>query len=436
MKTFLFFIFLALFLFSNSLGGLRDATLAATPEELKNTISQKAEEFKKINEQIQKTQEELEETQEEGKTLKKELNKANSQINQIDLGIKSSQIMIEKLGLEIESLNYDIADIEKQIGVNKEAAAETLRELQIKDKETPLVVFLKNKTLAESVFEIEGLTSLSDRLSASIGEMKTLKNELDEKLKDSSRKKNLQEWENTNFKNKKIIVEDVKKEKQVLLEKTKNQEKKYQQTLEELQKLQDEIAEEIDKMEEELRLKIDPTLLPVPRPGVLGLPILIPPARGTFSSQQKHGFTRNRGRRYHNGLDFSAPLGTPILAAESGKIIAVGDQDNYRTNGKKLCYRAAYGKFVMVKHENNLTTTYAHLSRWIVNVGDQVEKGQIIGYSGNTGRSTGPHLHFIVYATQTIPPAKSGFYEGTTGSRVCGPLPVGGDLNPLPYLDL
>ena len=409
---------------------------SAVPQEIKDSISQKAEELKKIDSQIQETQKNLEETQEEGQTLKKEVFKINSQLKSIELGIKSSEILIEKFGLEINSLQYDIVETEDKIQNNKEAIAGTLRELQTKSDESPFVIFLKNKSLAESVFEIQGLTDLSDKLSDEINKMRDLKVQLNEKLEEISNKKSSKEIESSNLKNKKVISGEVKKEKEDILEQTKNQEKIYQKTLSDLEKLREEIADEIDKMEEDLRLKIDPSLLPTPRPGVLGLPILIPPARGTFSSEQKYGFTRNKGKRYHNGLDFGAPIGTPILAAESGKIIAVGDQDNYRTNGKRLCYRGAYGKFIMVKHENNLTTMYAHLSLLTAKVNDEVKRGDIIGYSGNTGRSTGPHLHFVVYSTQTIPPAKPGFYEGTTGSRVCGPLPIGGDLNPQKYLDL
>ena len=411
------------------------AALAATSEELKSSIVQKAEELQKINEQIKETQKDLEETKEEGKTLKKELNKASSQINQISLGIKSSEILIEKMELEVESLQYDIFEIENKIGANRKAIAKTLRELQSKGDESPLLIILKNKSLAQSVFEMQGLSDLNSALSAETNEMKEFKIQMNEKLKETSGKKKSKEIENTNLKNKKVIVEDVKKEKQVVLEQTKNQEKKYQETLEELQKLQDEITDEISTYEEELRLKIDPSALPIPRPGILGVPIEIPPARLT----QKYGstsFVRRQGRTWHNGIDFGSPIGTPILAAETGTVIASGDQDNYRVNGKRPCYKAAYGKFIMVKHENNLTTMYAHLSRWIVNIDDKVEKGQIIGYSGNTGRSTGPHLHFVVYATQTIPPATPGYYEGTRSSNTCGPLPVGGDLNPLPYLAL
>ena len=314
--------------------------------------------------------------------------------------------------------------------------AEALRELQENDEETPLRIFLKNKSLAESVFEVQSLADIGSNLSERIGEMRNFKIQLEEKLEESAGKKRAKEIESVNLKNKKVIVAEIKNNKQSLLETTKNQEKNYQKNLNELEKIREEIADEIDKLEEELRLKIDPSALPAFRPGVLAVPVPVPPARANFSHGQTHGFTRNNGKRYHNGLDFGAPLGTPIFSAESGKVIAVGDQDNYKTNGKKLCWRGAYGKFVLIKHENNLTTLYAHLSLWKVKVGDSVKRGEVIGYVGNTGRSTGSHLHFTVYSSQTIPPATDGFYEGTRSSRICGPLPVGGDLDPEKYLAL
>jgi len=189
------------------------AALAATSEELKSSIVQKAEELQKINEQIKETQKDLEETKEEGKTLKKELNKASSQINQISLGIKSSEILIEKMELEVESLQYDIFEIENKIGTNREAIAKTLRELQSKGDESPLLIILKNKSLAQSVFEMQGLSDLNSALSAETNEMKEFKIQMNEKLKETSGKKKSKEIENTNLKNKKVIVEDVKNQK-------------------------------------------------------------------------------------------------------------------------------------------------------------------------------------------------------------------------------
>ena len=410
-----FFIFCFLIVF-----GHNSPAKAALPLELKESIDKKVKEILEINSQIQETQKKIEGTQEESKTLKKEINKVDGQLNQIRLGIKSSEIMIEKFGLEIESLQYTIGDIEEKTDIQKKAIAETLRELQEKDNDTLLVIFLKNKSLAESVNEAENLSELNANLSEEIQGLKELKLQLTENLSEVSNKKFGKEIENSNLKNKKLISEEIKKDKQVLLEETKNQEKVYQKNLSELEKKQAEIASELEGIEEELRLKIDPTLIPSARPGVLGIPVEISRLTQGYGATTfaKYGY---RGK-WHNGIDFGGPIGTPILAAEKGKVINVDNQDNY-------CYRGAYGKYIAIQHENNLTTLYAHLSLYNVKIGDQVQKGQVIGYIGKTGYATGPHLHFTVYDASTVRFGPSSLPRST-----CKLLPFGGYLNPMAYL--
>lgn len=86
---------------------------------------------------------------------------------------------------------------------------------------------------------------------------------------------------------------------------------------------------------------------------------------------------------FHAGIDFRAPTGTNIRASAPGTVVKAG-----RNGG--------YGKMVEIRHANGLTTRYAHLSRISVKKGDSVPAGAVIGQSGNTGRSTGPHLHYEV----------------------------------------
>jgi murein DD-endopeptidase MepM/ murein hydrolase activator NlpD len=86
----------------------------------------------------------------------------------------------------------------------------------------------------------------------------------------------------------------------------------------------------------------------------------------------------------HHGTDFGAKRGTPILAAAEGKIIFSGR-------------KGGYGKVVKIQHKDNYVTLYAHQGRIKVKKGTYVKQGQIIGYVGSTGRSTGPHLHFGLY---------------------------------------
>lgn len=89
--------------------------------------------------------------------------------------------------------------------------------------------------------------------------------------------------------------------------------------------------------------------------------------------------------RMHQGTDFAAPIGTPILAAGDGVVVRAGPF-------------SSYGNYVRVRHANGYETAYAHMSRFArgVRPGAQVRQGDVIGYVGNTGRSTGPHLHYEV----------------------------------------
>jgi murein DD-endopeptidase MepM/ murein hydrolase activator NlpD len=120
---------------------------------------------------------------------------------------------------------------------------------------------------------------------------------------------------------------------------------------------------------------------PMTSPSAAGL---IWPLSGTLSS----GFGPRSspggiGSTYHEGIDISVPEGTPIRAAASGTVIMAS-------------YNGGYGNYTCVDHGSGLSTCYAHQSGFAVSAGQSVDQGQIIGYSGNTGSSTGPHLHFEV----------------------------------------
>ncbi len=86
---------------------------------------------------------------------------------------------------------------------------------------------------------------------------------------------------------------------------------------------------------------------------------------------------------HHDGIDYAVPTGTPVRAAGGGRVVHVG-------------YSSGYGRTVIVEHQDGMRTLYAHLNSYQVSQGQRVNRGQIIARSGNTGRSTGPHLHFEV----------------------------------------
>lgn len=98
------------------------------------------------------------------------------------------------------------------------------------------------------------------------------------------------------------------------------------------------------------------------------------------------GWGKSRGLHGFNSVDFAAPQGTPILASASGKVII----------SKKSAWNGGYGKYVAIEHSNGTQTLYAHQSSVIVSKGQNVVQGQVIGYVGTTGNSSGNHLHFEV----------------------------------------
>lgn len=93
---------------------------------------------------------------------------------------------------------------------------------------------------------------------------------------------------------------------------------------------------------------------------------------------------RKRFRRMHKGVDLKVYIGDTIRAAFDGKVRIVRDQGR----------RKGYGKYVVIRHSNELETVYGHLSKWLVEPNQYVKAGDPIALGGNTGRSTGPHLHF------------------------------------------
>lgn len=118
--------------------------------------------------------------------------------------------------------------------------------------------------------------------------------------------------------------------------------------------------------------------------GSMGTGKMLWPVRGRITSN--YGWRYHpvlKKQKYHSGLDIAVPRGTPVLAADSGVVLVSG-------------WRGGYGNFVAIDHGDGISTCYGHNSRLLVKVGDKVSKGQKVALSGNTGLSTGPHLHFEV----------------------------------------
>lgn len=145
-----------------------------------------------------------------------------------------------------------------------------------------------------------------------------------------------------------------------------------------------EVRAEVLDLENQLK-EVAPALertLEVERSLPRGLPL-----RGYQGVTSYFGMRKNPfgpGYEFHDGLDFAAPYGAPVYATGSGVVARTG-------------WMGAYGLAVLLDHAEGYQSLYGHLSRLAVRPGQRVEKGQVLGYVGSTGRSTGPHLHYSVY---------------------------------------
>ena len=154
-------------------------------------------------------------------------------------------------------------------------------------------------------------------------------------------------------------------------------------------------------------------------PGTVSIPSLMPIEAGLLRS----GFgMRNHpvlgGRRAHKGVDLAAPSGTPIYASADGVV-------------SKAEWFSSYGLYVAVEHGGDIQTRYGHMSRLNVYNGQKVKKGELIGYVGSTGRSTGPHLHYEVrvagLAVNPLPYMQGGDFKPATLAAAAEAPAMGGD---------
>lgn len=401
---------------------------ADTVSDLQTKVSSLQTERQKLAEEIAALQKQLSTTKTQSASLKAEIAKIELTRAKLAKEIQRTQVEIKQASINIRQLTGQIGDKQQKINTERADLNETLRAFNRLDQIDWLANALAGESLAELGAQAANFSQLQASLVDNLRNLQGLKKQLEVKKSDQEiTKQNLGKLENQ-LSDQKQIADVTKQAKDQLLTQTKNQEANYQKLLADrrvkMQKVQDEMA----KAETELKLTINTALLPKTGTGALAWPvdkIIITQGFGLTAFAQNH--TTLYGGNGHNGIDFGVSVGTVIKAARAGTVLRAGDTDT-------VCQGASYGKWVLVRHDNGLTSLYAHLSLIKVAAGQAVSTGQVVAYSGNTGYSTGPHLHFTVYASD-------GVKIGDLVSKVpgCGTYHVplgakGAYLNPLDYL--
>lgn len=400
---------------------------AETVDELKTKINNRNDSIQKLEEEIRQYQSDIDALGQEADSLKNTIKSLDISKKKLEANIKITENKIANKNLEIKELSLQIGDKNERIIDSKRVISQSLYTISQTNSASVIETLLSKKSLSEVWNGSDQLIILQSNMQDKIKELETLKVNL-ETNKKLSEKKKLELVELTNdLKNQTKIIADTVKEKNSILSETKNTESSYKKLLS-VKKAQKEAYErEVFEFESALKIAIDPNSIPSSGSGVLKYPlskIRITQYFGNTEFATKNPQVYNG--KGHTGVDFSASIGTPVKASLLGIVSGTGNTDLARG-----C--ASYGKWVMIKHPNGISTLYAHLSLIVVKKDQEVSTGEILGYSGNTGYSTGPHLHFGVYATEGLRITK------LTNSRNCTGIVIPladpkAYLNPLSYL--
>lgn len=407
---------------------------AANPAELQKQIEQVKTERENLIEEQKKLQAELEAINKESQSLGSVVKSLDATKKKLAADISVTQSKIKSTNLTIQSLENIMSDKERQIITHRKAIADTLLSLSEYDSRPLLFNLLASAQLSEIWRDRSELEGLNTRLEEEINTLRETKKILNQEKEQKEKTKEEQVSLQGQLSGQKSVVEENQKAKEKLLAETKSTEAAYQKLLAENIARQKQFEEDLLRLETELKITLDPSLIPDARHSILSWPLDKIYITDPFGQ---------RPDRFHNGVDFRASMGTPVKAVLSGIIEGAGNTDEmnaqYKKEGKPAC--VSYGRWILIKHGNGLSTVYAHLSASIVKVGQNVKTGQIIGYSGGaygadgSGYSFGPHLHLGLFASQGVEIRQLTNSKGGC-QKIYMPIALGIDayLDPLAYL--
>lgn len=440
-KTSVFVSCLLLFL------GVPSFVNADAVSDLQNQIDSRNRQVSALEAEIAQYQRQLDTIGAKKNTLQSTINGLAISQKQLGVQIQVTQSKIASANLEIQQLSLSIGDKESSIAANQAAIASALRTMS-QNETLPLVAgILSTRSLSDAWQTVDEAAQFNKSVQNHIDDLRTARTELaNNRDQVAAHKAQLVSLQN-DLAQQKRSVDASKAAQQQLLAQTKNQESSYQQLIAAKQASEKAFEQELIDLQNQLNLIVHPGSLPKVGSGVLSWPFSIAfmnkcqTRQNVFGNQfcitQYFGttpFSTANPQVYsghgHDGIDMSAAIGTPVLAALSGTVLGTGNTDLARG-----CY--SFGKWVMVRHSDGLSTMYAHLSEIDVSTGQSVSTGQTLGLSGMTGYATGPHIHFGVYATEGTKIMTLKQFRGSTTKCANATMPVAtldAYLNPLSYL--
>ncbi len=401
---------------------------AQSVDDLKQQIADRNERLKSIEKEIAEYEAALKEVGAERSTLEKAIRGLELERGKINADIRYTENLIGNTDMEIDKLSLEIRKTQLDINQNMSAIGETLRALQTTDDITLLEALLRYENISEFWGYIADLSTVRTSMGDQVTLLSGLQEELqDRKFEETGKREDLVSLKEQ-YAGQQAILSANKAEKDELLQSTKSEEAAYQDQLKSKQAAKDALLKEVANIESQLKFILDPNKIPTAGSAVFRWPL------DSVYITQYFGYTKFAlggayGGSKHNGVDFGTPTGSRLYAPLSGTIRATGNTDLVAG-----CY--SWGKWILVDHPNGLSSMFAHLSNVQVSAGQQVSTGDVIGFTGNTGYSTGPHLHYTLYVSDAVQVKGFNEFKSVTscGSAASPFSAIEGYLNPLDYL--
>ncbi len=364
------------------------------------SVSDLRDEKKKIQAEIDKKQSEI-------NSLKAEKSKKQEYVSALQGKVSLQQDKLDSLNNEKKALQNEISEIEAKIKatvdeINKAQAeidkkqaefeeiyqqyCQRLRAMYISGNVSTLEVLLESGDMSSVLTRAQMVKCVSAQDSATLDSLMKKMQEIEEQKKALEQKKVELNENKKKLDTQKAELQKSIEEVNAVKAELDKEVAEANAAIRELASTQSEIQETIEA-DRDAQKKIDAEIAKASstaKPSGSYTPgsgrLAYPTSYRTISA----GYPNYKSGAYHGGVDFPCPVGTPVYAADSGYVAIV----------KSLTY--SYGKYILINHGNGLSTLYAHNSQLLVSQGQAVEKGQIIAYSGQTGRATGPHCHFEV----------------------------------------
>jgi len=427
---------------------------ADAASDLQTQINAHSAQITQLNADIAAYQKQLEALGAKKNTLQSTIGSLSLEAKQLASQIKVSQNKIASAALQIQQLTHSIGSKEATIATDQTAIAKALRLVAEDEAVSLLTKLIASDSLSQAWEAADEAAQFNRALADHIRDLKATKVALASNRDQVAATKNsLVSLSNELSGQKRSVDANTSAQKQLLTQ-TKNQETNYQKLIAEKKAAEKAFEQQLINLQSQLNLIVHPGSLPPVGSGLLAWPF--PPAfmqdrcvrlKGALGNPycitQYFGntsFSTANPQIYkgkgHNAIDMGAPDGTQVVAALSGTVVATGNTDLSHSPSGQQCY--SFGKWIMIKHNNGLSTMYAHLSQIDVSQGQSVTTGESIGLSGRSGYATGPHIHFGVYATEGTRIMDLGAHLGTTNgpcSRAVMPVAtLDAYLNPLSYL--